>query len=92
VVNAYSIYTEDIKPKGFSVIEIDGFVTSPAVDKARQVLDNPDLCHAMVDHNSELGKKFFSYAVLRRSLRNFMRECGWVPGEFLQYWKNNGKY
>lgn len=83
VVNAYSIYTKDIKPKGFSVIEIDGFVTSQAVEKARQVLDNPDLCHAMVDHNYELGKKFFSYAVLRQSLRNFMRECGWVPGEFL---------
>ena len=31
VVNAYSIYTKDIKPKGFSVIEIDGFVTSQAV-------------------------------------------------------------
>jgi glycosyltransferase involved in cell wall biosynthesis len=82
VVNAYSIYTKDIKPKGFSVIEIDGFVTSRAVEKARQILDNPDLCQAMVDHNYELGKKFFSYAVLHQSLRNFMREHGWVPGEF----------
>ena len=82
VVNAYSIYTKDIKPKGFSVIEIDGFVTSQAVEKTRQILDNPDLCQAMVDHNYELGKKFFSYAVLHQSLRNFMRELGWVPGEF----------
>jgi len=82
VVNAYSIYTKDIKPKGFSVIEIDGYVTSQAVEKAKQILDNPDLCQAMVDHNYELGKKFFSYAVLHQSLRNFMRENGWVPGEF----------
>jgi glycosyltransferase involved in cell wall biosynthesis len=82
VVNAYSIYTKDIKPKGFSVIEIDGYVTSQAVEKARQILDNPDLCQAMVDHNYELGKKFFSYGVLHQSLRNFMRECGWLPGEF----------
>ena len=82
VVNAYSIYTKDIKPKGFSVIEIDGYVTSRAVEKTRQILDNPDLCQAMVDHNYELGKKFFSYAVLHQSLRNFMREHGWVPGEF----------
>ena len=82
VVNAYSIYTKDIKPKGFSVIEIDGFVTSRAVEKTKQILDNPDLCQAMVDHNYELGKKFFSYAVLHQSLRNFMRECGWLPGEF----------
>jgi glycosyltransferase involved in cell wall biosynthesis len=81
VVNAYSIYTKDIKPKGFSVIEIDGYVTSQAVEKARQILDNPDLCQAMVDHNYELGKQFFSYAVLHQSLRNFMREKGWLPGE-----------
>ena len=81
VVNAYSIYTKDIKPKGFSVIEIDGYVTSQAVEKAGQILDNPDLCQAMVDHNYELGKKFFSYAVLHQGLRNFMRECGWLPGE-----------
>jgi glycosyltransferase involved in cell wall biosynthesis len=82
VVNAYSIYTKDIKPKGFSVIEIDGFVTSQAVEKAKQILANPDLCQAMVDHNYELGKKFFSYAVLHQGLRNFMRERGWLPGEF----------
>ena len=84
VVNAYSIYTKDIKPKGFSVIEIDGFVTSQAVEKARQILDNPDLCQEMVDHNYELGKKYFSYAVLHQGLRNFMRECGWLPGEFAE--------
>ena len=82
VVNAYSIYTKDIKPKGFSVIEIDGYVTSQAVEKTKQILDNPDLCQAMVDHNYELGKKFFSYGVLHQGLRNFMRECGWLPGEF----------
>ena len=83
VVNAYSIYTKDIKPKGFSVIEIDGYVTSQAVEKARQILDNPDLCQAMVNHNYELGEKFFSYAVLHQGLRNFMRERGWLPAEVM---------
>jgi len=83
VVNAYSIYTKDIKPKGFSVIEIDGYVTSQAVEKAKQILDNPDLCQAMVDHNYELGKKFFSYTVLHQGLRNFMRERGWLPAEVM---------
>src|SRR5210317_1400744 len=82
VVNAYSIYTKDIKPKGFSVIEIDGYVTSQAVEKAGQILDNPDLCQAMVDHNYKLGEKFFSYGVLHQGLRNFMREHNWLPGEF----------
>ena len=38
VVNTYSIYAKDIKPKGFSVIEIDGFVTEATVEKTRQVM------------------------------------------------------
>jgi hypothetical protein len=82
VVNAYSIYTKDIKPKGFSVIEIDGFVTSQAVEKTKQILDNPDLCREIVDHNYELGKKFFSYSILHQGLRNFLRETGLLPTEF----------
>ena len=82
VVNAYSIYTKDIKPKGFSVIEIDGFVTSQAVEKTKQILDNPDLCREIVDHNYELGKKFFSYSILHQGLRNFLRESGLLPTEF----------
>jgi len=67
-VNTYSIYTKDIKPKGFSVIELDGYVTKDAVEKTRQVLADPKICQEMVDHNYELGKRFFSYDVLRRRL------------------------
>ena len=40
VVNSYSIYTKDIKPKGFSVIEIDGFVTPDAVEKTYWIMRN----------------------------------------------------
>ena len=68
VVNTYSIYTKDIKPKGFSVIELDGYVTRDAVEQTKQVLADPKLCQEMVDHNYELGKRFFSYDVLRRRL------------------------
>jgi glycosyltransferase involved in cell wall biosynthesis len=68
VVNTYSIYTKDIKPKGFSVIELDGYVTRDAVEKTKQVLTDPKLCQEMVEQNYELGKRFFSYDVLRRRL------------------------
>ena len=76
VVNAYSIYTKDIKPKGFSVIEIDGFVTPDAVEKTKLVLDNPQLRREMVEHNYELGLKYFSYSVLHRGLRGFLISKG----------------
>ena len=79
VVNAYSIYTKDIKPKGFSVIEIDGYVTSEAVEKTKKVLDNPALCRKMVDLNYDLGLKHFSYGVLHRGLRDFLGSRGWIP-------------
>jgi glycosyltransferase involved in cell wall biosynthesis len=68
VVNTYSIYTKDIKPKGFSVIELDGYVTQAAVEKTKQILSDPKLCKEMVDHNYELGRRFYSYDVLRNRL------------------------
>jgi glycosyltransferase involved in cell wall biosynthesis len=68
VVNTYSIYTKDIKPKGFNVIELDGYVTNDALEKTKQVLTDPKLCQEMVAHNYDLGKLFFSYDVLRRRL------------------------
>ncbi len=68
VVNTYSIYTKDIKPKGFSVIELDGYVTNAALLKTKQVLSDPKFCQEMVDHNHELGKRFYSYDVLRQRL------------------------
>ena len=81
VVNSYSIYTKDIKPKGFAVVEIDGYVTEAAVEKTKQILDNPRRCREMVDHNYELGKKFFSYTVLHRILEHYMIEHNWLAPE-----------
>ena len=78
VVNTYSIYIKDIKPKGFSVVEIDGYVTEKAAEQTKQILDNPVLCQKMVDHNYELGKQYFSYTVLERILRHYMIEHSWL--------------
>ena len=78
VVNTYSIYIKDIKPKGFSVVEIDGYVTEKAVEQTKQILDDPALCKKMVDRNYELGKQYFSYTVLERILRHYMIEHNWL--------------
>ena len=77
VVNAYSIYTKDIKPKGFQVIELDGYVTHAAVDQALRVLDDDSLRREMVEHNYRLGERYYSYAVLQRNLREYMMEHNW---------------
>ena len=72
VVNDYSIYHKDIKPKGFQVIEIDGYVTEEAVQKASWVLNDRRMCRRMVDHNYQLGRRYFSYEVLHSQLKAFM--------------------
>ncbi len=79
VVNIYSIYARDIKPKGFSVIEIDGYVTGEAVELTRKVLEDRELCRKMVDHNYSLATQFYSYTVLRRLLQNLLTEQPWFP-------------
>ncbi len=78
VVNTYSIYLKDIKPKGFKVIEIDGYVTDKAVEQTKQVLDDPELRQEMVDHDYALAKKYFSYKVLHQNLRNYMVAHNWL--------------
>ena len=79
VVNTYSIYTMDIKPKGFSVIEIDGFVTDEAVRKARKVLTDEEFRTQMVRHNYETAQKYYSYSVLYKKLRNLISDCTGCP-------------
>ena len=74
VVNNYSIYSIDIKPKGFDVIEIEGFVSEKTVRQTREVINNPDLCKKMVDNNYEIAKHFYSYSVLQRKLKHLLSD------------------
>jgi len=69
VVNTYSIYTIDIKPKGFKVIELNDYVNSEAVELTRRVLMEPHLAKEIVEHNYRLGKKYYSCSVLRQKLK-----------------------
>ncbi len=74
VVNRYSIYTKDIKPRGFRAIELDGYVTATAVKETKEILENTSLCEEIVNHNYEIGKHFFSFSVLRRLLKGYIAE------------------
>ncbi|CAE7479666.1 gtfA, partial [Symbiodinium sp. CCMP2456] len=76
LVNRYSIFVSDIEPKGFKVITMNGYMTRDVVQKVRAVIDDPEYREQMVEHNYELGKRFFSYAVLRRKLRALVTNGG----------------
>ncbi len=81
VVNTYSIYTMDIKPKGFSVIEIDGYVSDEAIRKTRKVLTDPEFRSKMVKHNYETATHYYSYSVLYNKLKSLIKDCTGCPLE-----------
>ena len=81
VLNTYSIYTMDIKPKGFSVIEIDGYVSDEAVRKTRKVLTDTEFRDKMVKHNYEIATHYYSYSVLHNKLKTLIRDCTACPLE-----------
>lgn len=72
VVNDYSIYDVDIKPKGFQVIEFVGYITGETVRQTLQVLENPEMAEGMAEHNYQLGKRFYSFDVLERYLQTLI--------------------
>ena len=75
MVNTYSIYSMDIKPKGFSIIEINGYITDKAIRQVEKVLEDEKFRKKMVDHNYEIAKTFYSYSVLHKKLKNLIMEC-----------------
>jgi len=75
VVNSYSIYKTDLKPKGFKVIEFDGFITDETLAQARHVLLHPDETSAQVEANYVLARRYYSYSVLERRLHLLLSDC-----------------
>lgn len=74
LVNNYSIYNFDIKPKGFKVIEFDGFITQDTVNDARNNLLDPARAMETADYNYDLASRHFSYTMLERRLHTIISE------------------
>ncbi len=72
LVNRYSIYVMDIKPLGFDVIEMEGYVTDSVIEEIKAILKNPDSYKPRAEKNFQLAKRFFSYEVVRRKLRSIL--------------------
>jgi glycosyltransferase involved in cell wall biosynthesis len=72
LINRYAIFVRDIEPKGFDLVVMDGFLTRKNVQSVRELLESPANMQRMVEHNYEIAKKHFSYAVLRRWLGTLM--------------------
>jgi hypothetical protein len=75
VVNNYSIYEADIKPKGFEVIEFDGYISDTTLESTRYLLTHPQQARQNAEHNYALARRYYSYGMLRRRLQYLLADC-----------------
>ena len=74
VMSTYEIFRTDIEPKGFDVIGFTDFITQGTVKRAHEVLNNPEMAQEIVDHNYELGRRYYSFRTLEHSLIALINE------------------
>jgi glycosyltransferase involved in cell wall biosynthesis len=75
LVNNYSIYEVDIKPKGFRAVWFDGFISTETLNKVRQILLDPSRGREWAEENYQLAKRHFSFTVLERRLQAILSDC-----------------
>jgi glycosyltransferase involved in cell wall biosynthesis len=74
VVNNYSIFAIDIKPKGFRVIEFDGYITDATAREVEMILQTPSFVQELTKQNYELARQHYSYGMLERRLLMIMKD------------------
>ena len=75
LVNNYSIYEVDIKPKGFRVVWFNGFISAGTLDAVRHILKYPEQAQAWAEENYQLARRYFSFTVLERRLESILADC-----------------
>src|SRR6266542_1719390 len=74
-VNNYTIYSIDIKPKGFKAVEFNGFINDETVKHTQKILSDRKFAEEMTENNYKLGKQFYSFSVLERQLQVLLHAC-----------------
>ncbi len=74
-VNNYTIYSIDIKPKGFKAAEFKGFINDKTIEHVQKILSDRKFAEEMTEHNYNLGKQFYSFTVLERQLQVLLHAC-----------------
>lgn len=75
VMSTYEIFKADIQPKGFKVIAFDEYLTDDVVVQARELLTNPALVSAIVEHNYRFASCYYSYEALETHLVSLLNDA-----------------
>ncbi|NIV98881.1 glycosyltransferase family 1 protein, partial [Candidatus Saccharibacteria bacterium] len=68
LINRYATFVQDIEPKGFDLIAMDGYLTPKTVSTVKTILNTSERRAQMVNTNYAIAAQYYSYAVLRRWL------------------------
>ncbi len=72
LINRYAIFGRDIEPKGFRLPVMDGYLTRRIVEEVRRLLEDESYRNRIMDYNYEIATRFYSFSVLRRTLRTLV--------------------
>lgn len=75
LVNNYSTYEVDLRPRGFRVVWFDDFIDARTLEIARGLLDDPATAAAWAERNYAVGRTHFSFTVLERHLGDLLVDC-----------------
>ena len=76
VVNRYSIFIEDIEPKGLKFAVMDGFISRKVVREVHRILDDDVYRNEMIDHNFRVASKHYGYTFLVEALLSLLYRVG----------------
>jgi glycosyltransferase involved in cell wall biosynthesis len=74
VVNRYTIYELDIRPKGFRCLEMDGYITESLVRETNELMEDRERSRAWADENYAIGLHHYSHQAVRDGLRAELEE------------------
>lgn len=79
LINRYSVFVQDIEPKGFDLVVMDGYLTGKNVKNVKELLESVERRKQMVERNFEVAQRHYSFRVLRRLLNALMVKFFGVP-------------
>ncbi len=75
LVNNYSTYEVDLRPRGFRVVWFDGFIGDATMRLARRLLDDPEESAHWADDNYAIAARHFGFRVLGAALEDLLVDC-----------------
>ena len=72
LVNRYKIFQDDIEPKGFDVVKMDGSLTGQVVSDIRNIIDDKHRREKMVTRNYRIAEEHYSFDLLRKQFASLI--------------------